>query len=146
VSAPAAGESPTRAAMRRWGVVLGPLTAAVVYLLVPDSATDVAGEVLELGHAGRATAAIGVWMAIWWMTEAVHVSATALLPVTLFPLLSVRSVDDAASPYANPLIFLFLGGFLLALGCSAGASSAGSPWWRCASWAPSPAGWWAPSW
>jgi solute carrier family 13 (sodium-dependent dicarboxylate transporter), member 2/3/5 len=116
MSQAAAGESTTRAAMRRWGLVLGPAAAAVVYLLVPDSATDVAGEVLELGHAGRATAAIGVWMAIWWMTEAVHVSATALLPITLFPLLSVRSVDDAASPYANPLIFLFLGGFLLALG------------------------------
>jgi solute carrier family 13 (sodium-dependent dicarboxylate transporter), member 2/3/5 len=104
----------------RWaqvvGLPLGPALAVVVYALVPDEIADQAGLVLELGHAGRATAGLAAWMAIWWMTEAVHVSATALLPVTLLPLLDVRSIDEAAAPYANPLIFLFLGGFLLALG------------------------------
>ena len=49
------------------------------------------------------------------MTEAIHVSATALLPVALLPLLGARSADQAASPYGHPLIFLFIGGFLLAL-------------------------------
>ena len=60
------------------------------------------------------TAAVGLLMAVWWVTEAVSISATALLPIVLFPLLGITDVDGATSPYANPLIFLFLGGFLLA--------------------------------
>lgn len=97
-----------------WGLVGGPLAALAVYLLVPDQAGS--GDTLvELGHTGRATAAVGVLMAVWWMTEALHVSATALLPIALFPLLGVLEIDEAASAYGNPLIFLFLGGFLLAL-------------------------------
>jgi solute carrier family 13 (sodium-dependent dicarboxylate transporter), member 2/3/5 len=98
----------------RWALIVGPLVAIGVYFVVPDQAGS-GDSIVELGHAGRATAAIGVLMAIWWMTEALHVSATALLPVALFPLFDVLAVDAAAAPYANPLIFLFLGGFLLAL-------------------------------
>jgi sodium-dependent dicarboxylate transporter 2/3/5 len=60
------------------------------------------------------TAAVGLLMAVWWVTEAVSISATALLPIVLFPLLGITDVEGATSPYANPLIFLFLGGFLLA--------------------------------
>ena len=62
------------------------------------------------------TAAVGLLMAIWWMTEALPIAATSLLPIPLLPLLEARSISDAASPYANPLIFLFLGGFIIALG------------------------------
>jgi solute carrier family 13 (sodium-dependent dicarboxylate transporter), member 2/3/5 len=105
---------PSRSLVGRLGLLLGPVAALAVYLVVPDQAGP-ADSLVELGHAGRATAAIGVLMAIWWMTEALHVSATALLPVALFPLFGVLEVDAAAAPYANPLIFLFLGGFLLAL-------------------------------
>jgi solute carrier family 13 (sodium-dependent dicarboxylate transporter), member 2/3/5 len=105
---------PSAGRVGRWALVFGPLVALLVYQLVPDQAGS-GDAVVELGHAGRATAAIGVLMAIWWMTEAIHVSATALLPVALFPLFGVLEVDAAAGPYANPLIFLFLGGFLLAL-------------------------------
>jgi sodium-dependent dicarboxylate transporter 2/3/5 len=54
-------------------------------------------------------------MALWWMTEAMPIPVTSLLPLLVFPPLGVASMDAAASPYANPLIFLFLGGFLLAL-------------------------------
>ncbi len=97
-------------------LVGGPIAGLVVYLLLPDRVIGEAGTIVELGHAGRATAAVAVVMAIWWMTEAIHVSATALLPIALLPLLDASSVDDAAAPYANPLIFLFLGGFLIALG------------------------------
>lgn len=56
-----------------------------------------------------------VWMGIWWLTEAVPIYATALLPVAVFPLLGIADMKAASSPYANPLIFLFMGGFLLAL-------------------------------
>lgn len=54
-------------------------------------------------------------MAIWWMTEAIPIPATALLPLALFPTLGVLDMADAASPYANELIFLFMGGFVIAL-------------------------------
>jgi sodium-dependent dicarboxylate transporter 2/3/5 len=53
-------------------------------------------------------------MAVWWMGEAVPLGATALLPIILFPTLGIRSAKDAAAPYANELVFLFLAGFLLA--------------------------------
>ncbi len=65
------------------------------------------------GAAWR-TAALGVWMALWWVTEAVPIPATALLPLALFPLLGVVDIAAAAAPYANPVIFLFFGGFILA--------------------------------
>jgi sodium-dependent dicarboxylate transporter 2/3/5 len=64
-------------------------------------------------HAWR-TAALAALMAIWWMTEAVPISATALLPLVLLPLLGISGVNAAATPYANPVIFLFFGGFILA--------------------------------
>jgi solute carrier family 13 (sodium-dependent dicarboxylate transporter), member 2/3/5 len=98
------------------GLVAGPLLALVVYLLVPDVATGPDGSAIELGHPGRSTAAVGTLMAVWWMTEAIHVSVTALLPLALLPLLQAVELKDTAAAYANPLIFLFLGGFLLALG------------------------------
>src|SRR5688500_18521885 len=60
------------------------------------------------------TAAVGVLMAIWWITEAIPIPATALLPVVLFPLLGIASVGATTAPYANEVIFLFLGGFLIA--------------------------------
>lgn len=61
------------------------------------------------------TAAIAILMAVWWMTEAVPLSAIALIPLILFPFLGVLSGDDIAGAYINSVIFLFLGGFLLAL-------------------------------
>ncbi|MEM9292144.1 MAG: SLC13 family permease [Acidobacteriota bacterium] len=68
-----------------------------------------------LTEAAWSTAAVGVLMAVWWMTEALPIPATALLPLVLFPLLGIASSSAAAAPYANPLIYLFLGGFLIAL-------------------------------
>jgi sodium-dependent dicarboxylate transporter 2/3/5 len=62
------------------------------------------------------TAACGLLMAVWWVTEAIPIPATALLPLVLFPPLGIAGIDAAASPYANELVFLFLGGFLLARG------------------------------
>ena len=67
-----------------------------------------------LGSAAWRVAAMAVLMAVWWMTEAIPVAATALLPIALFPLLRVSGVTEAAAPYGNPLIFLFLGGFVIA--------------------------------
>lgn len=59
--------------------------------------------------------AVGAWMVIWWITEAVPLPVTALLPLILFPIQKVFSMADAAAPYADPIIFLFMGGFIIAL-------------------------------
>lgn len=57
---------------------------------------------------------MAAWMAYWWVTEAVPIPATALLPLVALPLLGVLSMAQASAPYANPVIYLFLGGFVLA--------------------------------
>ncbi len=54
-------------------------------------------------------------MAVWWMSEAMPLSATALLPIVLLPALTGLTIDDATMPYADPIVFLFLGGFLIAI-------------------------------
>jgi len=89
-----------------FGLVLGIGLFAVMRILPPpgDMPTD-----------AWAVAAVAALMAIWWLTEAIPVPATALLPLALFPLLGQGSIKAVAAPFANPLIFLFLGGFLIAL-------------------------------
>jgi sodium-dependent dicarboxylate transporter 2/3/5 len=67
-----------------------------------------------LSVGARHVLGIAGWMAVWWLGEPVPLGATSLLPIVLFPLLGVRSAKDAAAPYANELVFLFLAGFLLA--------------------------------
>jgi sodium-dependent dicarboxylate transporter 2/3/5 len=90
---------------RRIGLVLG--TGLCLGLL----AAPVPG---GLDAPAWRTAAVGLLMATWWVTEALPIAATALLPLVLFPLLGIADVDSAAAPYANPLIFLFMGGFMIA--------------------------------
>lgn len=89
------------------GRLLGP-AVFVLMLLLAD------GQDAMPPEAWRA-AAVGLWMAIWWATEAIPVPATALLPLVLFDPLGVASIREAAAPYANPTIFLFMGGFIMAL-------------------------------
>jgi len=87
------------------GLVIG-ISAFGILLLLPAPA--------GLPAAGWRTAAVAVLMAVWWVTEPIPIPATALLPLALFPVLGIGSIGDAATPFANPLIYLFLGGFLLA--------------------------------
>ncbi len=68
----------------------------------------------RLSPEGTATLAAAAWIAIWWITEAIPISATALLPLVLFPITGVMSVKSATGAFANQMIFLFLGGFILA--------------------------------
>ncbi len=79
------------------------------------AAMFVAGPPEDLSRAGWMTASIGVLMAVWWATEAVPIAVTSLLPVAAFSMLGISGIQDAASPYANKVIFLFLGGFVVAL-------------------------------
>lgn len=89
----------------RIGLVLGLVLFPLLLLLpAPEGMSDAAWR----------TAAVGLLMATWWITEAIPIPATALLPLVLLPMLGVASIDDAASPYANPVIYLFMGGFLIA--------------------------------
>jgi len=91
-----------------WGFrALGLLLAALAWWALGGAA--------DLEPAARMAAAIGVLMAVWWITEAIPLSATALLPIVLFPVFGVLSVADATSPYADPIVFLFMGGFLIAI-------------------------------
>lgn len=62
-----------------------------------------------------ATLAVAAWMAIWWITEAIPLAVTALLPVALFPLLGIMDGKTVSSIYFNHVIFLFIGGFIVAL-------------------------------
>ena len=91
--------------LKKTTFILGPLIGiCMIFLPAPSG----------LSLAGWHTAAVGMWIAVWWLSEAIPMSATALLPIVLFPLLGVMKVGEATQPYANPLIFLFMGGFLIA--------------------------------
>jgi solute carrier family 13 (sodium-dependent dicarboxylate transporter), member 2/3/5 len=98
--------SPTMQRYQKIGFVLGPFLALLI-LLGPQPET--------VPVAAWRTAAVAVLMATWWSTEAIPVPATSLLPVVLFPLLEVSTVAAATRPFASPVIFLLLGGFMLAL-------------------------------
>ena len=69
----------------------------------------------DLTNSGKKVVAVVLWMAAWWMTEAAPLAVTAMLPLILFPLLGVRGVRDVAPNYSDQMVFLFLGGFILAL-------------------------------
>jgi sodium-dependent dicarboxylate transporter 2/3/5 len=89
---------------RRIAQVLGPALFLVLVAFGPA----------ELTPAGRRTLGVAAWMVTWWITECVPIIATAILPLLLFPLFDIATTRDAAAPYANDLVFLFLAGFLLA--------------------------------
>jgi len=79
----------------------------LIYFLAPVGAlSDKAITVLSLG----------AWMVTWWVTEAIPIPVTAMLPLVLFPMLGVSTMSEAAQPYGDSVIFLFMGGFILALG------------------------------
>lgn len=90
---------------RRLGFWGGIVCFLVLYLLPAPE-----GLPLEGWH----TAAVASLMAIWWITEALPIAVTALVPIVLLPVLNVTTIGAATSPYANPLIFLFMGGFVIA--------------------------------
>jgi sodium-dependent dicarboxylate transporter 2/3/5 len=109
-------QSPASRSTVRWiGLIAGPALAALAFTLLPGTFRDIQGESVAFTHAGRITAALAVWMATWWMTEAIPVYATALLPLAVLPFAGAASIRQAAAPYGHELIFLFMGGFIIAL-------------------------------
>ncbi len=104
----AKSQPPTHAA--RIGLWLGPAAALVLWGM------QAAGGYLDPENPQlNAMAGAFAWMAIWWLTEAIPLAATSLLPLVLFPLLEIQPVKQVAAAYGDHNIFLFLGGFLIAL-------------------------------
>jgi len=102
-------------AVRHFGLAAGPLAGLLLFLVLPEQYVDENRQVIELGAQARAAASVGLWMATWWMTEAISVYATALLPLAAFPLTGALSIKATAASYGHEIIYLFLGGFVLAL-------------------------------
>lgn len=124
----AAGEEDKGVQSKQWrrqltGLFVGIVLAVLVYFFFPSNSVET---VLESTGADpeadysyqslRIVAATTVLMGAWWMTEAIPLAATALLPIVIFPITGVAEFSAVGSPYASSTIFLFMGGFLLALG------------------------------
>jgi len=86
-------------------LLAGVIVAFVLYFINPFNVAPGAVKVL----------AIAGLMITWWVTEALPMPVVALVPLMFFPLLRISSMEEAAAPYANPVIFLFMGGFMLGL-------------------------------
>ena len=90
---------------KRMGLFLGPVFFLTI-LLWPEP---------FLSNEGDAVIAVALWMITWWLSEAVSISVTALLPLLLFPLLDIMPIAEVGNNYGSPIIFLFFGGFVMAL-------------------------------
>lgn len=90
---------------KKVGLFLGPVFFLLI-LLWPQPL---------LSTQGDALIAVALWMVTWWLTEAVSISVTALLPLLLFPLLDIMPIAEVGNNYGSPIIFLFFGGFVMAL-------------------------------
>ena len=88
------------------GLILGPILFSVIMIFV-----DAEG----LSFEAKCILASTAWMAVWWVTECVPISVTALLPIVLFPLTGGMDLSTTTAAYGHKLVFLFVGGFLIAL-------------------------------
>jgi len=91
---------------RKFGLPLGPIAFLAIFLM-PD--------LMPGKELANPVIAVAAWMVIWWITETVSISVTALLPLLLFPILKVMPMAEVGANYGSPIIFLFFGGFVLAL-------------------------------
>lgn len=90
--------------MGRIGLIIGPILFVLVISIPIEG----------LAFPARVVLATTVWMAAWWITEAIPIYMTALLPLILFPTFNVASLTQLSGSYADKIIFLFLGGFIIA--------------------------------
>ncbi|MEN3322996.1 DASS family sodium-coupled anion symporter [Mariniflexile soesokkakense] len=90
---------------KKIGLFLGPILFTIVQLLPFDIISNNADTVI----------ATALWMVCWWITETVSISVTALLPLLLFPIFKVMPIEAVGANYGSPIVFLFFGGFVLAL-------------------------------
>ena len=92
---------------KKIGLALG-VSFLVITIVLPAPA--------EMSESAWRTSGIALLLAIWWATEVLPIPVTSLLPILLFPALSIMSMEDSTAPYAAPAIFLLLGGFIVAKG------------------------------
>jgi sodium-dependent dicarboxylate transporter 2/3/5 len=92
---------------KRLGLVIGPLLFLFILLLTPFEGLS------EQGHAVLATT---IWIAVWWVTEAIPIAASALLSIVLFPLTGGMNLASTTASFGHKYVFLYLGGFLIAIG------------------------------
>ncbi|AIF44192.1 DASS family sodium-coupled anion symporter [Virgibacillus sp. SK37] len=91
---------------QRIGLIAGPVLFLIILLFFSPA---------DLSKEGIAILASTAWIAVWWMTEAIPIPATSLLPIILFPLTGGLDIDSTTSSYGSDTIFLFMGGFMIAL-------------------------------
>ncbi|WP_298533615.1 DASS family sodium-coupled anion symporter [uncultured Algibacter sp.] len=91
---------------KRIGLILGPLLYILIRLFFsPEGLPEAANGVL----------AATIWIAIWWITEAIPIAATALLPIVLFPLSGSLDITNTTASFGHKFVFLYLGGFIIAI-------------------------------
>jgi len=90
---------------KQLGLIIGPFLFLLSFLISEPIISPVGDQVI----------AVAIWMISWWVSEAVSISVTALLPLLLFPILKIMPLDEVGGYYGSPIIFLFFGGFVLAL-------------------------------
>lgn len=99
-------KSPNLKPHQKIGLFLGPLLFILTYFF---------GSFPGMSEQAQAVLAGTIWIATWWITEAIPIPATSLLPIILFPLTGALEIKEATSSYGDPTIFLFMGGFMIAL-------------------------------
>ncbi|MTI32519.1 SLC13 family permease [Xanthovirga aplysinae] len=99
-------QRPSYRPIQFFGLLLGPFLFALCMLFFHPEG---------LSNEGRGVLACTLWIASWWITEAIPIPATSLLPLIIFPLTGSLEMGITTSGYSDPIIFLFMGGFILAL-------------------------------
>jgi len=90
---------------RQLGLIFGPLFFILIQLF----------KLGELSSQAQVVIGLAIWMVTWWITEAVSISVTALLPLVIFPLFDIMTMNEVGANYGSSIVFLFFGGFVLAL-------------------------------
>ncbi|MBW7840754.1 MAG: DASS family sodium-coupled anion symporter [Chitinophagaceae bacterium] len=90
---------------RRVALITGPALFIIIRLIPIEG----------LSPEGKAVLACTAWVALWWITEAVELPVTSILPILIFPLSGALTIEQTTSAYGNPFIYLFLGGFIIGL-------------------------------
>jgi len=90
-----------------FGLIFGPLLFLSVVFLFPID---------NISHDGKMVLGITLLMTVWWITESIPIYVTALLPLVLFPSLEITDLGEIGAVCADRIVFLFLGGFILAKG------------------------------
>lgn len=91
---------------KKLGLFVGPFLFCLIFFFEPFT---------DLNQEANAVLASTVWIATWWLSEALPISATALLPIVLLPLSGGASISQTTAAYGDKMLFLFLGGFIIAI-------------------------------